>query len=126
VTTLAPPEPAAAAEATDAPGLRTEQARLELERVGPNVLAEAERPRWLLRFARNFTHLFALLLWAGAGLALLGGQPPLAIAIVVVIVVSAIFSFAQEYRAERAVEVQPGRDPGVVPGGLRRAARPAA
>ena len=126
MTTLAPPQPAAAAEATAAPGLTTEQARLELGRVGPNVLAEAERPRWLLRFARNFTHLFALLLRAGAGLALLGGQPPLAIAIVVVIVVNAIFSFAQEYRAERAVEVQPGRDPGVVPGGLRRAARPAA
>ncbi|HSD78562.1 MAG TPA: HAD-IC family P-type ATPase, partial [Solirubrobacteraceae bacterium] len=43
-------------------------------------------------------------MWAGAGLALLGDQPPLAIAIVVVIVVNAAFSFAQEYRAERAVE----------------------
>jgi magnesium-transporting ATPase (P-type) len=68
------------------------------------VLSETERPRWLLRFARNFTHLFALLLWAGAALALLGGQPPLSVAIVAVIVVNAIFSFAQEYRAERAVE----------------------
>jgi magnesium-transporting ATPase (P-type) len=85
-------------------GLTSEQARLELERVGPNVLAETERPRWLLRFARNFTHLFALLLWAGAVLAVLGGQPPLAVAIVAVIVVNAIFSFAQEFRAERAVE----------------------
>jgi magnesium-transporting ATPase (P-type) len=85
-------------------GLTSEQARLELERVGPNVLSETERPRWLLRFARNFTHLFALLLWAGAALAVLGGQPPLAIAIVAVIVVNAVFSFAQEFRAERAVE----------------------
>ncbi|HEX6620981.1 MAG TPA: cation-transporting P-type ATPase, partial [Solirubrobacteraceae bacterium] len=59
---------------------------------------------WLARFARNFTYLFALLLWAGAALALLGGQAPLAIAIVAVIVVNAIFSFAQEYRAERAVD----------------------
>ena len=37
-------------------------------------------------------------------MALLGGQAELALAIVVVIVVNAIFSFAQEYRAERAVE----------------------
>ena len=85
-------------------GLTTRQARVELERFGPNVLAEPEPPHWLLRFARNFTHLFALLLWTGAGLALLGGQTPLAVAIVAVIVVNAIFSFAQEFRAERAVE----------------------
>jgi Ca2+-transporting ATPase len=78
-------------------------ASCELERVGPNVAA-GEGPHWLARFARNFTHLFALLLWAGAALAVLGGLPPLAIAIVAVIVVNAIFSFAQEYRAERAVE----------------------
>jgi magnesium-transporting ATPase (P-type) len=45
-----------------------------------------------------------MLLWAGAVLAVVGGQPPLAVAIVAVIVVNAIFSFAQEYRAERAVE----------------------
>ena len=87
-----------------ADGLTSAEARAELARVGPNVLSAGPGPRWLLRFARNFTHLFALLLWAGAGLALLGGQPPLAIAIVAVIVVNAIFSFAQEYRAERAVE----------------------
>ncbi len=98
------PPPGSAAAA----GLTSERALLELERLGPNVLAETERPRWLLRFGRNFTHLFAVLLWVGALLALLGGQPPLAIAIVAVIVVNAIFSFAQEYRAERAVEALRG------------------
>jgi magnesium-transporting ATPase (P-type) len=93
---------------SDAPpaarGLTSAQAGAELARVGPNVLSEGPGPRWALRFARNFTHLFALLLWAGAALAVVGGQPPLAIAIVAVIVVNAIFSFAQEYRAERAVD----------------------
>jgi magnesium-transporting ATPase (P-type) len=76
-------------------GMTSAEAARALERVGPNVLAEAEAPQWLLRFGRNFTHLFALLLWAGAGLALLGGQPALSIAIVAVIVVNAVFSFAQ-------------------------------
>lgn len=85
-------------------GLSSEQARLRLEEAGPNVLKEAEGPHWAARLARNFTHLFAGLLWCAAALALLAGQPPLAAAIVLVIVVNALFSFAQEYRAERAVE----------------------
>jgi magnesium-transporting ATPase (P-type) len=85
-------------------GLTTPEARDRLARVGPNVLAEAPPRHWLLRFGHNFVHLFALLLWAGAALALLSGQVPLAVAIVAVIVVNAVFSFAQEFRAERAVE----------------------
>ena len=94
----------AAAVPQAAPGLTSEQARRELERVGPNVLAEAEGPHWLARFARNFTTCSRCCCGPAPALALLGGQPPLAVAIVVVIVVNAIFSFAQEYRAERAVE----------------------
>lgn len=96
--------PAPAASARRACGLTSAQALEALHRVGPNVLVEAERPHWVKRFAANFTHLFALLLWAGAGLAVVGDQPALAVAIVAVIVVNAVFSFAQEYRAERAVE----------------------
>lgn len=44
------------------------------------------------------------MLWAAAGLALLGRIPELAIAIVVVIVVNAVFATAQEHRADRAAE----------------------
>ena len=89
-------------------GLTSAQAAQALRDSGPNVLAASEPPHWLLRFARNFTHLFALLLFAGAGLAVLGGQPALSVAILAVIVVNAVFSFAQEYRAERAVEALRG------------------
>jgi magnesium-transporting ATPase (P-type) len=87
-----------------APGLSSVEAQERLGKFGPNVLAEAARPRWLARFARNFTYFFALLLWVGAGLAWLGEQPQLSVAIVAVIVVNAVFSFVQEYRAERAIE----------------------
>ena len=90
--------------ADGAAGLTSAEARERLARAGPNVLAEAQRQRWWLRFAQNLVHLFALLLWAGAALAAIGGMPELAIAIVVVILVNAVFSFAQEHRAERAVE----------------------
>jgi magnesium-transporting ATPase (P-type) len=85
-------------------GLTSDEARQRLRQHGPNVLAEPRRPSYLRRFGANLVHLFALLLWLGAALALLGGLPELSIAIVAVILVNAVFAFAQEYRAERASE----------------------
>jgi magnesium-transporting ATPase (P-type) len=48
--------------------------------------------------------LLAILLWVASGLALLAGQLLLAAAIVVVIVLNAVFAFAQEHRADRSAE----------------------
>jgi P-type Ca2+ transporter type 2C len=96
---------AARAEASDrSPGLTSAEAAARLARVGPNVLAEERGPSHLRRFVANLVHLFALLLWAGALLALVAGMPALSAAIVTVIFVNASFSFVQEHRAERAVE----------------------
>jgi calcium-translocating P-type ATPase len=53
---------------------------------------------------RQLTHFFAVMLWVAAGLAWLGGMPELAVAIVIVVLVNAIFAFAQEYRADRAAQ----------------------
>ena len=44
------------------------------------------------------------MLWVAAMLAWVGGMPPLALAIVVIVLVNAVFAFAQEYRADRAAE----------------------
>jgi magnesium-transporting ATPase (P-type) len=48
-------------------------------------------------------HFFAVMLWAASGLAFVGGMPQLGVAIIAVIVLNGLFSFAQEYRAERAI-----------------------
>jgi magnesium-transporting ATPase (P-type) len=85
-------------------GLTSDEAARRLDTLGPNVLAQPPRPSHIRRFAANLVHLFALLLWLGAALALVGGLPALSVAIVVVILVNAVFAFAQEYRAERASE----------------------
>ena len=62
------------------------------------------------RFLRQFTHFFALVLWAAAALAFVSawrepgqGMGTLGFAILGVILVNGLFSFIQEYRAERAL-----------------------
>ena len=49
-------------------------------------------------------HFFALLLWAAAALAVVGGLPQLGVAIVVVVLLNGAFAFVQEYRADRAAQ----------------------
>jgi len=85
-------------------GLSSREAAQRLTRVGPNVLAEEPPPSHVRRFLAQLVHLFALLLWLGVALAWVGGLPELSAAIVVVILVNAVFAFVQEHRAERATE----------------------
>jgi magnesium-transporting ATPase (P-type) len=54
--------------------------------------------------ASQLCHFFALMLWAAAGLAIIAGMPQLTVAIVAIIILNALFAFAQEHRAERAAE----------------------
>ena len=84
-------------------GLSSAEAARLLEEVGANAIVEAKGPSHVREFVANLVHVFALLLWAGALLALAGGLPQLSAAIVIVILVNAVFAFVQEYRAERAV-----------------------
>jgi Ca2+-transporting ATPase len=85
-------------------GLSTTETERRRAVAGPNVLERVRRRPLALRFAEQFLSFFALLLWIGGGLALLAGMPELGWAIFAVIVVNAVFSFLQEYRAERAVQ----------------------
>ncbi|RPF20517.1 cation-translocating P-type ATPase [Myceligenerans xiligouense] len=90
--------------AVGAPGLTSDEAARRLARSGPNSLQTPPRPSAVLRFARRLIHFFALMLWAAAGLSLLAGLPQLGVAIVVVIVLNAVFAFVQEQRADHAAE----------------------
>ena len=87
-----------------AAGLSTEEAERRSATEGPNRLPRPPRPAPLRQLARQFTHLLAVLLWVAAGLALLAGLPPLAVAIVAVVVLNAVFAFAQEHRADKSAE----------------------
>ena len=74
-------------------GLSSEEAVRRLATTGPNAIVEAAGPSHLRQFLANFVQLFALLLWAGALLALVAGMPQLTAAIVAVIAVNAVFSY---------------------------------
>lgn len=92
-------------------GLNADEAGRRLREFGSNrVEGVAQDPLWL-RFVREFTHFFALILWLAAGLAFFAemqgpgeGMLQLGIAIVGVIVINGLFSFWQAYRAERALQ----------------------
>ncbi len=90
-------------------GLSHAEAARRFAAFGPNHLEPAPRTPVAVQCAREFTHVFALVLWVAAGLALLAdmadpghGMRTLAVAIVAVILVNGLFSFWQVYRAEEA------------------------
>jgi hypothetical protein len=72
----------------------------ELQSVLRSCTVGSQGPSRLRRLARHFTHPLALLLWAAALLAFVGGMTPLEVAIVL----NAEFGFFQKPQAERATE----------------------
>lgn len=85
-------------------GISEEEAKKRLEEFGLNEIKEIRQTPLILKFLANFYHLFAILLWVGGILAFVGRLPELGWAIFAVIVINAVFSFWQEYKAEKATE----------------------
>ncbi len=109
ITHLTPDE-AIASLRSHATGLAGSEVRRRLAEYGPNRVEEAKGESLALRFSREFVHFFALILWLAAGLAFVAdlhdpgqGMATLGWAIIGVIAINGIFSFWQEYRAERAI-----------------------
>ena len=115
----APVEPAAGAASVDATepvgrllrdlrtsrsGLPGREAARRLVAYGPNELRRRGGRHVWRELGGQFTHPLALLLWAAAGLSWLAGIVAVAVAILIVIVLNAVFAFVQELQAERAVE----------------------
>jgi Ca2+-transporting ATPase len=89
---------------TSPKGLSSEEAAKRLEQYGPNEIRKIKGvPPWK-RLLSHFTHFFAILLWIGGVLAFIADQAALAWAIIAVIFINAIFTFVQEYKAEKATE----------------------
>ena len=85
-------------------GLTEQEARDRRSRFGPNVIREVKRTSLIWKFIANFTHLMAIMLWIGGAVGFIAQLPQLGIAIWMVNIINGLFSFWQEYRAEKATE----------------------
>jgi len=92
-------------------GLRAHEVQERLGEVGLNTLEEMRRFVWLKNLARQFTNFFSILLDISAAICFIAdtiqpgeGMSVLGWALLGVSVLNALFSFVQEYRAERAME----------------------
>src|ERR1039457_3789970 len=92
-------------------GLSSEEALRRLREFGPNRVERIARESVWLRLFREFTRFFSAILWADAGLAFFTewsdpgqGMARIGYAIIVVILVSGLFSLWQEYRVERTLD----------------------
>ena len=91
-------------------GLSQAEVEYRLDEYGPNRVEEVRGESLIFRFIKEFIHFFALILWLAAGLAFFaesqqpgGGMATLGYAILGVILINGLFSFWQQYRAERAI-----------------------
>ncbi|TSA07162.1 MAG: cation-transporting P-type ATPase [Deltaproteobacteria bacterium] len=96
---------------TSESGLTEEEAKKRFLEFGPNEIREVRKTSLSIRFLKQFTHFLAILLWIGAGLAFLSeylhpgeGMRTLGLAIAGVIFINAVFTFIQEYKAEKSIE----------------------
>jgi sodium/potassium-transporting ATPase subunit alpha len=96
---------------TSETGLSGEEAARRLAEFGPNRIEAVKGRPLILRFLDQFTHFLAVLLWVAALLSFVSeylhpgeGMLTLGLAIVTVILINAVFTFIQEYRAEKALE----------------------
>lgn len=94
-----------------ASGLTDAEARQRLLEFGPNEIIEVRRFRFSRALLKQFIHFLAVILWVAAALAFLseflhpgGNMLTLGLAIVAVILINGVFTFIQEYRAEKHIE----------------------
>jgi magnesium-transporting ATPase (P-type) len=91
-------------------GLTPEEAERRLQEFGPNRIERSKRTSWPIRLFGEFFQFFSIILWVAAALAFVAeasspgeGMARIGYAIILVILISGLFSFWQEYRNEQTL-----------------------
>ncbi|MDD2338494.1 MAG: cation-transporting P-type ATPase, partial [Geobacteraceae bacterium] len=85
-------------------GLSRDEVAARRKIFGYNAIRDVRRKSLFIKFLGNFTHVMAILLWVGGIFAFVARLPQLGWAIWAVIVINGVFSFWQEFKAEKAME----------------------
>lgn len=85
-------------------GLNADDAQNRLEKYGENELVSIVKTPWYKVFARQFTNVLILILFAAALISFAIGEVGDAITILVIILLNGVLGFIQEYKAENAIE----------------------
>jgi Ca2+-transporting ATPase len=88
---------------SDRRGISGEEARMRLAAYGPNELEEKKKKTPFMMFLGQFSDFMILVLVAAAVISGIIGDLSDAAAIMVIVVLNALFGFTQEYRAEQAI-----------------------
>lgn len=88
---------------TSKTGLSTNEARKRLKKYGPNELIEEKGPGPLSLFLNQFKSFLIVILIAATIFSALIGEFIDATAIIIIVILNAIFGFIQEYRAEKTM-----------------------
>ena len=96
---------------SSARGLSEEEAGRRLEQYGPNELRVRQAVPELIKFLLQFKNFFALLLMVGGALAIVAerldpgqGNLYIAIALLAVVLLNAVFTYIQEHQSERIMD----------------------
>ena len=87
---------------SDMRGLSSQEALKRLKEYGKNEIVQKKPESMAKKFLANFTSLMALLLWGGGIMAIISGSLELGISIFCVNLINGLFSFVQEFKAEKA------------------------
>ncbi|MGB5984927.1 MAG: HAD-IC family P-type ATPase, partial [Desulfobacterales bacterium] len=85
-------------------GLSAAEAQRRLQRYGPNTLQVLKRTPWYVVLSRQFVNVLIIILLAAAMIALVIGEVTDAVTILMIVLINGGLGFAQEWKAERAIE----------------------
>ena len=101
---MSPEQAGNALQAGNGQGLGPSEAAIRLASTGPNRLPAVRRRSALAMFLGQFTDFMIIVLLVAAGISGLVGEAVDTIAILVIVLLNACMGFAQEYRAEQAMD----------------------
>ena len=85
-------------------GISEISAQRRLEAYGFNRLKAVKKTPFIIRFSSHFTNLLAFMMWICSALSFWAQMPEAGWACIIVVFINAIFSFWQEFKAEKAID----------------------